>query len=64
MEWIFAIIVAFAVIGVAIALFERKNKRNLLKHDLNLQARRDPHTNAAQIQAEHATIHRISGFDR
>ncbi|MDC0135858.1 hypothetical protein OAI26_04170 [Sulfitobacter sp.] len=58
------IIVAFAVIGVAIAIFERKSKRNLLKHDLNFQARRGPHTDAAQIHAEDATVHRISGFDR
>ncbi|KEJ90329.1 hypothetical protein [Sulfitobacter donghicola] len=64
MNWIFWIIALIALAAVGIALYERRKKRSLLAHDLNLSPRNAPHTEAARIQAEDATARRISGFDR
>lgn len=64
MEWIFWT-VGLVVFGASVlAAYEWKTQRTLLKHDLNLQGESDANTLTATVQAEDATLHRISGFDR
>ncbi|MDG1066822.1 MAG: hypothetical protein P8P40_00385 [Sulfitobacter sp.] len=64
MEWLFIIIGLLTIVTVAIAIYEGKQKRTLLAHDLNLRARGDAHSYAPRVQAEDATLHRINSLDR
>ena len=52
------------VSGIAIAIYEWRKKRTLLQHDMSLQPQHRTETQMATIQAQDATQHRISGFDR
>jgi hypothetical protein len=59
MEWIVGLFFAFVVVGLGIAIYERRKKTVVLKHDLHLLSQNQTETDRENARAIGAMRDRI-----
>jgi len=57
MKTIVVMLVGLIALSAVLAFIERRKRRSLLKHDLNLRPKNSAHTESEIIRAQHRAVH-------
>ena len=61
MEWIVGTVAGVAIIGAAVAVYERRTRKMILKHDFNLDTRGPSEADRAAERAAEAFVRPLGG---